>query len=107
MLAQAHVMPMPANQTLAEHEPCPDHAAMMGDDALHMQTAMNADTSQQHSTSPDCCQSVFCKCPCVQALALSIALPTMEFAAPDSLAIPSFDTPLLYTGASDLFRPPI
>jgi hypothetical protein len=102
------------------HEHCDEHAGMMADassmesmnmDSMDMDAAMdmmdNDDSSQHSSSQPDCCQSLLCKCPCVQAVALSVSLPQAATTVPDFLQTPSADAPLLYAGVSGLFRPPI
>lgn len=63
--------------------------------------------AQHHGSQPDCCQSQLCKCPCMQALALSVSLPFVADALPDSLGILLTDTPRLHAGVTGLFRPPI
>lgn len=111
-VAASHMQPaaqMPEMDLTDEH--CAEHAAVMHVDssaAMQMDMAMYDQGGSAHSnTQPDCCQSLQCKCPCLQALALSISLPYVAAELPNAPVALTPVSPLLHAGISGLFRPPI
>lgn len=93
----------------ALHEHCAEHATAMhaDSDTMPMDMAMHEHAGSQHASQPDCCQSLLCKCPCLQALALSISWPYVTAGLPASPAALTPESTLLHAGVSGLFRPPI
>lgn len=108
-----HAAATVADPAAADEEHCADHEAMMAGASMDMPADMQAhmamdDQIDQHGNShAECCQSLLCNCPCIQALALSLSLPYVPTALPDALPAQVVVVPLLNTGISGLFRPPI
>jgi hypothetical protein len=95
-------------QVLEEH--CADHASMSMDMTadIHAYMSMDEVVPEQHDDSQfDCCQSIQCNCPCINAAALPLSLPYVPTARPDALLAQAVAIPLLDTGISGQFRPPI
>ena len=94
-----------ADATLNEH--CAEHDAMPVDATAHTDMVMQDAGTQHEDPYPDCCNSLLCQCPCMQAFALSITLPhVMTGSAAASTAVTA-DSALLHAGVSGQFRPPI
>lgn len=108
-----HAASIVADQVAVEAH-CADHTSMAEDAGMEMSMVMpehmtmDAEGMAAHNDSnPDCCQSLLCNCPCMQALALSLSLPYVPTALPDARLAQVLTTPPLYSGISGLFRPPI
>jgi hypothetical protein len=91
------------------HQHCAEQADASSMKVMDMNGGIDkgVSTCKHSSRHSDCCQSLLCKCPCVQALALANSLPDVPAMVPDSLELYAVDAPLLYAGVSGLFRPPI
>lgn len=100
------------------HEHCADmqsadmqmdmSATVARDVSLDASPDVSRDTQSMHSSSQsDCCKSSVCQCPCIQAVAVAIALPQVAAARPNMLELLEPIGSILDAGVSGLFRPPI
>lgn len=110
-----HAAAIVADQAPAAEEHCAEHASMTANETMEMSEAMSVHlamdaeemSAHQDKSAPDCCQSLLCKCPCIQALALSLSLPYVPTALPDAQPAQIVVAPVLHAGITGLFRPPI
>lgn len=95
-----------------------DHASTMNDVSMEMPMHMSMDghadmamaedeIPQNVAADVDCCQSMLCKCPCIQALALIPSLPYVPTTLPAAQSAPVIVISLPHAGISGVFRPPI
>lgn len=110
--------PVAAEPAATHDAHCADHASTMNDASMEMPMHMSMDghadmamaedeIPQNVAAHADCCKSMLCKCPCIQALALIPSLPYVPTALPAAQSAPMIVISLPHAGISGVFRPPI